>query len=689
MAKSKRADRQPADGLPVARVCVDVPLAHLDRPFDYLVPSTLDDVAQPGVRVKVRFSGQLVDGWLIARAPSSQHEGKLAWLEKVVSPEPVLRPEILALARDVAARYAGSLADVLRLAIPPRQAAVEKAAPRRVSAPPFGAAPAPASPAAPAAASAGGGGVPAVTFPAEAVGPKAWGLYAAGPAFLKALGERKPARAVWSALPGEDWPARLAEAIAATLHSGRGAVAVVADARDLSRLDSAITALLGEGHHVALSAALGPAERYRRFLRASRGEVRAVIGTRAAAFAPAGDLGLAAIWDDGDDVHAEPRAPYPHARQVLLARAQAANAGALVGGYARTAEAQLLLATKWAREIAATRDTVRLAAPQVQPADDQQLARDPAAASARLPSLAWQVARESLQQGAPVLIQVPRRGYVPAVSCQDCRERARCPHCSGPLTLPGKASVATCRWCARPAANYVCPACGSRRLRAAVVGVSRTAEELGRSFPDVPVWTSGGENVLSHVDKGPGLVLATPGAEPAAEGGYGAVLLLDAWAMLTRADLRAGEETARRWFHAAALARPASRGGRVVVVADGALAPVQALVRWDPGWLAERELAERRTLGFPPVTQLASLTGPASAVAELIAEATLPADAEVLGPLPVSRGGDQGEEWERMLVRVPRKEGRELASALHAAAGVRSARKASAAVRIQLDPQEL
>ncbi len=57
----RRADRRPADGSPVARVCVDVPLAHLDRPFDYLVPQELAAEALPGVRVKVRFAGQLVE----------------------------------------------------------------------------------------------------------------------------------------------------------------------------------------------------------------------------------------------------------------------------------------------------------------------------------------------------------------------------------------------------------------------------------------------------------------------------------------------------------------------------------------------------------------------------------------------------------------------------------------------------
>ncbi|HEX7745851.1 MAG TPA: primosomal protein N', partial [Micromonosporaceae bacterium] len=92
---------------------VDLPLAHLDRPFDYLVPADLDEAAQPGVRVRVRFAGQLVGGWVVERAETSEHGGRLAPLDRVVSPEPVLSPEIARLARAVADRYAGSVADVL------------------------------------------------------------------------------------------------------------------------------------------------------------------------------------------------------------------------------------------------------------------------------------------------------------------------------------------------------------------------------------------------------------------------------------------------------------------------------------------------------------------------------------------------------------------------------------------------
>jgi len=110
---------------PVARVAVDIPLAHLDRPFDYLVPDRMDKDARPGVRVRVRFAGQLVDGYVLARAAASEHPGRLAYLERVVSPERVLTPEVAGLARAVADRYAGTLADVLRMAIPPRHAATE------------------------------------------------------------------------------------------------------------------------------------------------------------------------------------------------------------------------------------------------------------------------------------------------------------------------------------------------------------------------------------------------------------------------------------------------------------------------------------------------------------------------------------------------------------------------------------
>ncbi len=662
--RSSPRTREPAEHDPIARLCVDVPLAHLDRLFDYQVPADLDESVVPGSRVRVRFSGALVDAVVLDRTAASEHAGRLSYVERSVSAEPVLSPEIARLARAVADRYAGSLTDVLRLALPPRHARVEAEAPGEPAAAP------------------------------EPPDPAGWSRYGAGPAFLRAIGEGRPARAVWSALPGEDWPARIGEAVRAALAVGRGAVVVVPDHRDLDRVDAALGAVLGKGRHVALSADLGPAERYRRWLAVRRGGVRAVVGTRAASFAPVADVGLVVIWDDGDDLHDEPRAPYPHAREVLVARAHLANACALVAGGARTAEAQLLVDSGWAHEIAAERAEVRRSAPRVVPAgDDVELLRDAAARSARLPTVALRSARAALGSGAPVLVQVPRRGYAPALACDTCRAPARCTTCRGPLATTSGHAMPSCRWCGRLAGGWRCPTCDGTRLRATVVGARRTAEELGRAFPDVPVRTSGRDGILDTVPAGPALVVATPGAEPLAEGGYGAALLLDAWAMLTRPDLRAAEETLRRWANAAALVRSAPAGGTVVVVADGGLPVVQALLRWDMAGYAARELSERADLGFPPATRMASLTGLPDAVADLVAAARLPDSAELLGPVPVDPPGaptsTAAPALERLLVRVPRRDGAALAAALHAAAGVRSARKAPDPVRVRLDPAEL
>ncbi len=98
---------------PVARVLVDLPLAHLDRPFDYAVPAAMASDAVPGCRVKVRFAGQDVDGFLLARTDETDHGGRLQPLRRVVSAEPVLSPAVADLSARLAERYAGTRSDVL------------------------------------------------------------------------------------------------------------------------------------------------------------------------------------------------------------------------------------------------------------------------------------------------------------------------------------------------------------------------------------------------------------------------------------------------------------------------------------------------------------------------------------------------------------------------------------------------
>src|SRR6185437_16965983 len=77
------------------------------------------------------------------------------------------------------------------------------------------------------------------------------------------------------------------------------------------------------------------------------------------------------------------------------------------------------------------RQTLRAVAPRVRPAaDDRELAKDEGAMIARLPGLALRTARAALSAG-PVLIQVPRRGYLAGIACARCRTQARCTRAVG------------------------------------------------------------------------------------------------------------------------------------------------------------------------------------------------------------------------------------------------------------------
>ena len=648
MSPRKRAARakpalEPAPHRSVAKVAVDTGLSHLDRPFDYLVPVELDELTVIGCRVKVRFAGRLVDGFVTDRVDDSDHTGTLAFIAKVVSSEPVLHQEVLELAQAVADRYAGSVGDVLRLAIPPRHARAESAVRAEAT-----------------------GSLPETDA-------DSWRDYARGAELLGALHAGASPRAWWSALPGRDPARAMAQAVLATLHSGRGSVVCVPDIRDVARWNAAFTDVLGKGRHVVLTAASSPAARYSAFLALSRGQVQVVLGTRAAAFAPVRDLGLVAMWDDGDDLFAEPRAPYPHAREVLLLRATARDTALLIGGHARTAEGQSLVEGGWCIELAAEQSVRRAAWPRLQVTDGSAAGSAPA----RLPREVFRAVRAA---SGPVLVQVPRRGYRESLSCQECRHPARCSACQGPLIQTSASTPIVCRWCATTEPSWRCQHCEGTRLRAPVVGQLRTAEEFGQAFPELQVLTSGGPSVLDEIERGRVLVLATPGAEPQVDGGYDVVVLLDTWLMTGRDDIRVDEEAHRRWFNALALAGP---GGLAVAVGDASM--LQALVRADPAGFAARELASRAETHLPPTARLATVDADDDVLDDLATRRWTP-HTEVLGPVPVDVRDETAGM--RLILRAPRREGLQLAAALKAAAAERSAAKLSS-LRIQVDPQSL
>ncbi|MEJ6494192.1 MAG: primosome assembly protein PriA [Actinomycetes bacterium] len=645
--KRVKAEVPIANEDPVAQISIDSSLPHLDRLFDYAVPQKLDAQAVPGVRVRVRFAGKLTDGWLISRSEQSDHPGTLAAITNVISPEVVLLPQILELSQGVADRQAGTLSDVLRNAIPNRHAGAE------------------------------GTIFPDPPVIAEAT-TQAWQDYVGGSALIKRTIAGEQPRAIVTT--GTDDPAELiAQYAMAVAHDEKGIVVVVPDRSAIDRVIACLTALGCPSASVAtLAADDGPTIRYRNWLSVLRGASRIVIGTRSAVFAPVINLATICVWDDWNDTLADPQSPYWHARDVAVLRSSQQNTALVLIGATMSVEACALM--PWAAHVAKSREQLRSESPKVRSALDEIGERtNPAASGSRIPSIVLQTMKSALLSG-PVLVLVSRVGYTPRIICDTCRTSPSCSVCSGPLMQTARSSAPACNLCGHLETTWHCKKCKGTKVRAAAVGSERTAEELGRAFPGVPVRSSTSDHILRTVDSRPAIVVATAGAAPIATGGYAAAILLDGTAMLSRPDLSATQETFAKWSECVSLVRAT---GDVVVVADSEHPSVQALIRHDPAGFAQRELAERTQVSLPPAVRLAALTGEPADVEEAIAILALAPEIMQRGPVP-------GKDTQvRMLLSCDRRLGLQLSAQLKAMTAARSAKHKGGSVNVRIDPQNL
>lgn len=636
-----------ARSLPVAEVLLESAVPHLDRPFDYAVPAEAEDTLRPGCRVKVRFSGREMSGYVLSRREAPLTAARLSLISAVVSTVPVLAPEVLRLGEQVAARTAGVTADVIRAAIPPRAARVEKEFEQMR----------------PPEAVAGEPGDHESSGDATASSPQslsgaeelhdAWEDAPGGSELLARLAaggftpENPGPRAAALALTSfgtQSWVRKILGAVAAAAAAGTGAVIVVPDQRDADRIAELLEEQFGVEAVSRLSAEMGPAPRYRSFLRLRFGRTHIAVGTRSAVFAPVHRLGLIILLDDAEHTHAEPRAPYHHARDVALLRTVQTGAALVMLSTSRSLEVQRLVERAWLQDLAPEREQRRAASPRmVSAVDSHQQERDPAVRQARLPAVAYRAAREGLESG-PVLVQVGRAGFVPAVLCERCRARQHCPDCHGPLSLPAhhvQSGALRCRWCGLHQRRHRCPDCGHTRFRAGTRGADRTAQELGRAFPNVLVISSTADQAVEEVGERPALVVSTPGVEPVAPSGYAAALLLDGDAQLSREGLDVPRQVLDRWFRAASLVRAHRKdpeeSGTVVVTAH-AQELSAALIRWDPVAFARRELFSRLELGLPPAMRMLSLTGEPQEAEAFVGGLELPGELSWIGPAPQEDG---------------------------------------------------
>lgn len=616
----------------VAHVVLDSPLPQLDHLFDYGVPNDLTRHVAVGQRVKVPLRGRnrVTNAYIVGLSEKSEFPGKLNDLIEIVTPIPLVPAQSFELARAVADRQAGSVSDVIRLMVPQRYVRAEKKFIEAM------------------------GDLNGSSVSHVASAPTQTHRRTKSRALLPAT----HAVAAVSVAPGvcevdnltiPHWAHQMSLQASEMLDAGRSSILIAPDFRDIDYLQDALTLNGLADFVVRVDAKMSGADRYTNFLRALHDPSVIVIGNRSAALTPASNLGLISLWDEGDESYIERLAPYAHTRDVILLRQSQQECAVTFMSHSRSTDIQRLVDIGFATQLAMPLPSK----PNVVPTD--LLVAEQAVSAARIPSSAWNDAREQVKNG-PILIQVAQPGFAPAVACQSCREIARCTHCAGPLRISQQGDIPDCRWCGRKISYWTCEHCNSRELRPIATGSERTAQDLGKAFPGVKILVSSGDKPLVRVTSEPALVVATPGAEPLAEGGYRLVLILDGDRMRAREQLRVVENLLRIWTNTIALM---ATGGKCYVAGSGEKLGL-ALSAWKLGPVIERELAERVSLGLPPAARLVALEGTPSLVQKAFGSVEQIDSVRLIGTVSIEAG------LERVLVSFAYKDGPQVAKELRA-----------------------
>ena len=572
--RAPKIQGRPASNSPIARVLVDTGVFHLDQEFDFLVPEELSEMAIPGVSVRVPFNGRKCEGLIVGRTNSSAHIGRMQYIDKVNNETALLTSSVLNLSRAVAKKYAGTVMDVLRFAIPVAMNNVKEVSPVHSDQKP-------------------------INDDLIRHYPKS---------YFDSLKSGEASHVIWTPLPATEPFELMAEFC--KIRDGNVLI-LVPDAKSVERCLSIFLAS-GIGKTILTwSSELTKSQRYSNYLEILKGNVQIVIGVRGAIFLPIQDLSLIIVWDEGNDNFSEIRSPGWHAREVAIERTRQQGCALILGSFSPSLVSTSYVLAGWLKPLQPPREIFREFSPRFNgiselSSPDQR---------GRISSKAWKTIQKGLQSG-PVLIQVPLRGYIRSLVCQKCANHARC-QCGGKLIIASVKKNIVCGLCGVFQSDWQCNYCASKTFRHSGIGDERTLEEIGKAFPGVTIRSSNQSSMILDEVRDPCIVLTTPGSEPRATNGYSAIVFLDSRIFLERATINAEEQSRLNWFSVSALAAKNAEVFLDVVATDPNF---QALLRWDPWHSASRDLMERSDLQLPPQFKAVSVIGPHSDIHNMALE---------------------------------------------------------------------
>ncbi len=652
-------------------------------PFQYEIPSALDDEMAPGQRVWVRIRERKLVGYVLGFSDEKAFD-EIKLIDALIDREPVLDGHFLGLTRWMSEYYFCAWGQTIETALP---APFKKGKFRMKSR------------------------ARKISETAEMLNPHDLTLTPSQDAAYRSISEKMKARRhgtfLLHGITGSGKTEIYMHLIRDLLKEDRGSIVLVPEIsltpQAVDRFHSRFGDVLAVIH-----SRLPQGRRVEEWHRIRSGEAKVVIGARSAIFSPVKDLGLIVIDEEQDASYKQGETPRYHAREVAAWRARETGAVLLLGSATPSLESY------HASEPASGGKIVRLELPEriekrPLPAVEVVDMRRPVKEKKDFifsPALESGV-RDALAKKEQVMLLLNRRGFSTHLHCNACGFVMRCDHCRLSLAYHFDKGILLCHLCEfRAEPVRLCPDCKKNYLNYFGVGTQKVYEEAHKLFPDARLGRmdtdstqkkDAHETILRSFKRGEIDVLI--GTQMIAKGhdfpNVSLIGVVSADTALHIPDFRASERTFALLTQVAGRAGRGDIPGRVIVQSH---VPhhysIQSAKDHDYREFYEKEIEFRRELFMPPFARLVRVVFSGLVEKEVIRqillfaktiEASIGESSEIklLGPSPAMVSREKGQFHWNFYLKGP--EALEMNALLRRALG--DFKKSRITMTVDVDPQ--
>lgn len=227
-----------------------------------------------------------------------------------------------------------------------------------------------------------------------------------------------------------------------------------------------------------LHSRLSEGEKYDEYRKISQGKVRIVIGARSACFAPLSNIGIIIIDEEHTTSYKQESSPRYNAIDVAIERAKNNNAKVVLGSATPSLESYSRTLVKQYRLVELKNRANNKPLPEVTIVDMNKEKRGTYFSKELIEKI-----NEKLDRNEQIILLLNRRGYASFVTCTSCGFVSKCPNCDVTLTYHKSSDMERCHYCGYAAKRHtICPKCHENAIKNLGVGTEKIEEELNHLF---------------------------------------------------------------------------------------------------------------------------------------------------------------------------------------------------------------